>query len=51
VLSLLTGGKRLRGNSRNNTGRGLTPYAFLEPGYYGSIGMLVSLRGRLQTCR
>ena len=41
--------KKLRGNFRNNTGRGLILCASSEPGPFGSIGMHVFSRERLQT--
>jgi hypothetical protein len=43
---LLTGGKKLRRSCRHSRGRDSTPYAYLGPGSYGNIGMLVSSRDR-----
>jgi len=34
---LLIGGKKRRGGCKNNTGRGLTLFAYLGPGPYGNI--------------
>jgi len=38
---LLIGGEGLGRNYRNSIGRASTPYAFLELGFYGNIGMHV----------
>jgi len=45
LASLLIGGEGLGRNYRNSIGRASTPYAFLELGFYGNIGMHVSLMG------
>ena len=47
---LLIGGEGLGRNYRNSIGRASTPYAFLELGFYGNIGMHVSLMGWPQIC-
>ena len=50
-VPLLNGGKDQRRGSRSNTEKVLTPYVPLEPGYCGSIGMLVFFMGWPQICR
>ena len=50
LTPLLIGGEGLGRNYRNSIGRASTPYAFLELGFYGNIGMHLSLMGWSQIC-